>query len=233
MSGPVDPRELCGEDAAAYVLGALEEAEHEAFVAHLRTCPACRDEVAELQTVADALPAAVPQVRAPDRLRGRLMATVRSEAELRRAGSGSAVPRRAPSRWFGMRRLAIPLAAAAAAAALVLALLLTAGGGSSTRVIRAQAPGSAARVSLLVSADRGTLRIAGMPSPAPGRVYEVWVKRSGGPQPTDALFKVSSSGSASVGVPGSLRGVRTIMVTSEPEGGSTVPTTKPVIVANL
>lgn len=233
MSSPLDPREHCGEDAAPYVLGALNDAEHEAFVAHLRTCPACREEVAELQIVADALPAAVPQLQAPDRLRGRLMATVRSEAELRRAGAPKAGSR--PVRRRGIDRRWIAGSLAATAAAVVLAVVLIVGGGSrsGTRVIKAEAPDSTARVSLLVSADHGTLRIADLPRTVPGHVYEVWVKRSGGPQPTDALFTVNSSGAATVDVPGSLRGVRTVMVTSEPEGGSTVPTTSPVIVANL
>ncbi len=232
MSGPVDPREHCGQDAAPYVLGALSEAEHEAFVAHLSTCPACREEVTELQIVADALPAAVTQVQAPERLRGRLMATVRSEAELRRAGepkiASPSRKRRVDRRW-----LAGSLAATAAAGVLAVVLVAGGGSGSSQRVYKAETPDSMARVSLLVSADRGTLRISGMPRTAPGRVYEVWVKRSGAPQPTNALFTVSSSGSATVGVPGSMRGVHTVMVTSEPEGGSSVPTTSAVIVANL
>ena len=45
-----------------------------------------------------------------------------------------------------------------------------------------------------------------MPQTAPRRVYEVWVKRSGAPQPTDALFTVTAAGDATVGVPGSVRG---------------------------
>ena len=40
MSGQHD----CGADAAAYVLGALEPAEAEAFTRHLATCVVCRDE---------------------------------------------------------------------------------------------------------------------------------------------------------------------------------------------
>jgi hypothetical protein len=64
-------------------------------------------------------------------------------------------------------------------------------------------------------------------------VYEVWIKRSGAPQPTDALFTVTAQGDATVGVPGSLDGVKVIMVTSEPLGGSRVPTTSPVIIAHL
>ena len=37
----------CGEDAAAYVLGALEPDEAQAFRAHLAQCAACQKEVAE------------------------------------------------------------------------------------------------------------------------------------------------------------------------------------------
>jgi len=36
-----------------------------------------------------------------------------------------------------------------------------------------------------------------------------------------------------VGVPGSLNGVKVVMVTTEPLGGSKVPTSSPVIVARL
>ena len=52
----------CGEDAAPYVLGALTDEEHEAFLVHLESCAVCRDEVAALSGVASVLPAAVPQL---------------------------------------------------------------------------------------------------------------------------------------------------------------------------
>jgi hypothetical protein len=48
-----------------------------------------------------------------------------------------------------------------------------------------------------------------------------------------ALFTVTTRGDATVGVPGSIAGVKLIMVTSEPLGGSRVPTTSPVIVAHV
>ena len=107
------------------------------------------------------------------------------------------------------------------------------GSGGGTRVIRAQvsAPGASALVA--VSGGRAELRLAGMPQTSPGRVYEVWVKRSGAPQPTDALFTVTAAGRATVGVPGSVKGVNEVLVSSEPAGGSRVPTRTPVIVANL
>jgi len=63
----------------------------------------------------------------------------------------------------------------------------------------------------------------------------VWLKRSasGRALPTDALFTVDAAGAASVGVPGSVSGVREVMVTSEPLGGSRVPTLPALIVARL
>lgn len=74
------------------------------------------------------------------------------------------------------------------------------------------------------------LIVSGMPEPPVGEVYEVWLDRaSGAPQPTDALFTVTRSGDGSVDVPGPLRGVRSVSVTSEPLGGSSSPTSAPVL----
>ncbi len=59
------------------------------------------------------------------------------------------------------------------------------------------------------------------------------MQRGGSPQPTDALFSVSSSGGATVAVPGGVTGARAVLVTAEPLGGSRAPTSPPVIVARL
>ena len=72
-----------------------------------------------------------------------------------------------------------------------------------------------------------------MPQAGAGRVYEVWTKRAGAPAPTDALFTVTGGGKATVAVPGGVSGVKEILVTSEPLGGSRVPTRTPVIVARV
>jgi hypothetical protein len=73
-----------------------------------------------------------------------------------------------------------------------------------------------------------------MPQPAKGKIYEVWLKRGArGPAPTNALFSVSTAGSAAVRVPGDLHGVSEVLVTPEPPGGSAIPTHAPVIVARL
>ena len=73
-----------------------------------------------------------------------------------------------------------------------------------------------------------------LPQLPAGRIYQMWVQRGGAqPVPTGTLFGVTSSGSASVGVPGSLSGVSAVMVTQEPSGGSPAPTTAPLIVARV
>jgi hypothetical protein len=88
--------------------------------------------------------------------------------------------------------------------------------------------------SLLITwLNRGTLHLVASEDYPAGRVYEVWLKGAGAPQPADALFTVSASGDATVGVPGVVPGIREVMVTAEPLGGSRTPTGRPVIVAHL
>ena len=89
-----------GVDVGAYALGALDEHEVEPFRAHLETCAECREELAQLQGVTDSLAIAVPHAQPSADLRGRLMATVRAEAELLRAtGHEADRPVRARSVW--------------------------------------------------------------------------------------------------------------------------------------
>ena len=223
--------EGCGANAAPYVLGALGEDEYEAFVAHLDSCAVCREEVAALQLAADALPVAAPQLRAPTELKEQVMASVREDALRRRRAVSSS------RRSWGLASLAtrpaFALAGAGAVIALLAVLALGGGGAGGGRIVRAQVLAAGARASVRLHARHAELRIAGLPQTAPNRVYEVWVQRSGAPQPTNALFTVTRSGSATVGVPGNIAGAKVNMVTSEPVGGSRVPTRAPVIVAKL
>jgi anti-sigma-K factor RskA len=233
MSGTTPPSEGCGGNAAPYVLGALTEEEHEAFRRHMESCAVCREEVAALQLVTAALPASAPQVSAPPELKRRVMSSVREDVHRRR--SGSARSSRAPIAGRVSRRgaLATAVVAAAVIALAVIAFVPGPGNGGGTRVIRAEVLPAGASASVTVSGGHAVLSIAGMPQSAPGRVYQLWLKRSGGPLPTDALFTVARDGAASVGVPGSVNGVKEIMVTSEPLGGSRVPTLPVVILARL
>lgn len=224
----------CGEcvNAAAYVLGALEDPE--SYREHLASCASCRAQVGELQLAANMLPNAVPPAIASDALRERVLATVRSEAELLHAAGHQADEPPARASRFSWH--APSLAAAGIALAAVLAVAIVIALGSSTpareRVTSAQVAPAArgAHASLRLLDGRGELVVSGMPQPALGRIYEVWLNRGAGmPQPTDALFGVTSRGSGSVGVPSSLHGVREVLVTSEPLGGSSHPTSLPLL----
>jgi anti-sigma-K factor RskA len=238
--------ESCGGNAAPYVLGALTDEEHEVFLVHMESCSVCRDEVAALQVVVSALPAAAPQLSAPPELRRRVMSSVRHDARQRASREASdrvagKEPTRAwrPSLRSGLRwrpSLAAGALAAAAIALAVVALTSSSGtSGSGARVIHAQVLYPHASASLSVGGGHAQLDISDMPQSAPGHVYEVWLKRSpsGRAIPTDALFTVDADGAASVGVPGSVRGIKEVMVTAEPVGGSRVPTLPVLIAARL
>ncbi len=241
------------DDSAAYVLGALTGEEHERFTVHLEGCSDCREEVARLQVAADALPLAAPQMTAPPELKRRVMVAVGGVAgepeaaavgEARDGGevpTGAAEPRvRRPrgarrSAHGSPRRWTLGAVGAVAAAAIVLAVIALAGsgGGGGSRLVRAQVLAPGASASLRVSGGRAELLVNGMPQVPARRTYQVWVQRGGAPQPTDALFSVSGSGGATVAVPGSIAGVRTVLVTAEPLGGSRTPTLPALIVARL
>lgn len=201
-------------DAAAYVLSALEDDEARTFAAHVETCAACRREVARLQGAADALALVVPQLEPPPELRERIMREV--------------LPAVAPA---PRRRLRLrPLFAAAAVAAAVAAAIVVVADGTETRTVTADVTLPGARASLEVADGRGTLRLAGMRNPSGGRVYQVWLVRgTRAPQPTRTLFTVPRDGRATVEIDGSVDGVREILVSAEPAGGSGAPTSAPVI----
>jgi anti-sigma-K factor RskA len=229
--------------AGAYVLGALDEIETAGYEAHLGGCAECRQEVDFLRVATDALPMAAQQFEAPPELKDRIMNVVNSEAQLlRAAGPEADRPAEAPAPWVRGRRRwwsAIPRPALALATAGLLVIGGFAGfelagdGGPAapTRTVVAEVTEPGATASLLVRDQHSTLVAKKLPRAGRGRIYQVWLKRAGkaNPEPTDALFAVRHDGSASVDVPGSLKGVEAVLVTSEPEGGSQKPT-RPVVI---
>jgi anti-sigma-K factor RskA len=227
-----------GVDVGAYALGALDEHEVESFREHLATCAECREELAELQGVTDSLAIAVPHVRPSPELRGRLMAVVHGEAELlRAAGHEADRPVRSRSVWRWRVLPTLAATGALVAGVLIGALALNTGSAPQTRVIQAQVlppAGHDATAALRKVGSHVQLQVTGMPAPALGRIYEVWLQDgSGPPAPTDALFSVTGQGDGTVGVPGDLKGVSKVLVTEEPAGGSLKPTHSPVIIASV
>jgi anti-sigma-K factor RskA len=222
----------CGHDAAAYALGALESEEAIAFRRHMVGCVVCRDEVAALRGVADALPMAAPQMAAPRSVKRRLMTEVRADAKRRRRAAGRRWTRVRPV-WPAHGRPA--MAAGALLAAIALAVgAVELGSGSGPQLVRATVVGGTGTAVLRLSGGHAELAMQRIPAPPPGRIYEVWLKRgTQAPSPTSALFDVTRSGAGAVDVPGDLHGVSEVLVTPEPLGGSLVPTRAPVIVAPL
>jgi anti-sigma-K factor RskA len=215
------------DDVPAYLLGVLTPEETAAFEAEMARNPALRDDVEHLRVAAEALPGSSTQLAPPPELKGRIMAVVNAEAELLRAAGPEADRAPAPA---PRRRWAWWPAGLAGAAAAVVAALLIALGGPGDQVVTA-AKGDAKLIAR--ASGHSTLTAEHLPSPGPGRVYQVWLQREGGkPEPTNALFGVRQDGSASVDVPGNIEDIDTIMVTSEPEGGSKVPSRDPVIIAH-
>ncbi len=225
------------EDAAAYVLYSLSEAEAQAFGEHLRTCTECREEVHALQPVADALGVGVPRVEPPQELTSRIMAAVYAEAK--RFGAFGEEGDRAVRARHPRSRGLVPAFAAVCALGIGLligALAINAPSGEHVEVIRAivVAPGSNATADLRKAGGHVQLIVDGLPAPPAGRIYEVWLEHGAQqPQPTDVLFSVTHTGHGTVAVPGGLQGISHVLVTDEPLGGSLKPTRKPIIVAKI
>jgi len=245
MTTTARDHEHWADSLGAWLLGALPEDEAQGFQAHLAQCPVCTEDATFLQVAADALAASAPQLPAPDALKDRIMAVVHQEAQLL-AAAGPEADRPKPARE---RRRRFSFGGFAWRPALVLPVtlaLLVIGGGAGllierslddARTIPAQIADeratAGARAELRVADGNAVLTGTRLPAPPRGRVYQVWLDRGGEqPEPTSALFSPRRDGSASVSVPGSLKGVRQVLVTDEPEGGSSAPTREPMITVN-
>jgi hypothetical protein len=167
------------------------------------------------------------------------MGVVESEAELlHAAGPESDRPqrRRADRRRVLGGLLARPPLAWGLAAVLLIAAVGAGWLGASalsggTRTVTAQVSGGGT-AKLEVEGDHGRLVAGHLSAPPDGRVYQVWLDKGGkAPEPTDVLFTPSSDGSATADVP-SVDGVKRVMVTDEPAGGSTTPSGKLLLVAS-
>ena len=79
-------------------------------------------------------------------------------------------------------------------------------------------------------ANGGYLLVANVPSPPPGKVYELWTISAGQPRPA-GVFTVDAAGRATHPVAPTRSAVDVFAVTLEPEGGVPAPT-GPVVLAS-
>lgn len=238
--------------AGAYALDALDDAELERFERHLRRCPACTEDVRLMASTATAMAMAVA-AEPPPGLRQRVLTAAAATPQLpplppapERHRHGRPVTR---SIWFP--RLAIGVAAVGVAAAVALAVVTV----STQRrldTVQAQnqaiaavlsAPdaqitaaavsvGGRATVVLSYAQQKMIFTSSGLPALSAAKVYELWFLSTGGarsagllPQPTDGkTAPVLASG---------LSAADKVGVTVEPAGGTSSPTTTPILVMTL
>jgi anti-sigma-K factor RskA len=233
------------DDLAAYMLGALEPGEAAELERHAKGCERCRAEMLWLMPAVQALPEAAERLEPPPELRARVMAEVRADAGERVRPDGGrygeaepGFPQRA-SRWLrglGSGPMGLRPIAGVAAAVLVVAVVAgyAIGGGiggetgesSTSTIVAGHAPGVTAKV--IREGDSGTLKLADVHQLPNDRVLEAWVRREGEIVPVRALFVPDRKGRASTMI-ADMRGVDTVMVTTEPAGGSSAPTSTPIV----
>jgi anti-sigma-K factor RskA len=216
------------DELAAYLLGALEPGEAAELERHLAGCEVCRTELEWLRPAVRLLPESVERVEPPRELRGRLMEQVRSEA-------GSAPEPSRAGRW-GIGGWSLRPVAGLAALVLVAAVAAYAigngdsGGGNATTVVHGHSPGVVAEV--VRDGGSGTLHLANLHQLPSDKVLQAWVERDGRVVSAKTLFVPNQDGTASATID-DMEGVKTVMVTAEPRGGSVQPTLPPIVSVSI
>ena len=224
------------DDVAAYALGALEPAEATELEAHLEDCERCRSELCWLGPAVQVLPEGVERVEPPRRLRESVMTEVRADARHEQATSDS----RGRVGWLDRIRIGSlgwrPIAGLAVVALALVALAgyeigsEESGSGSGSPLVVREETGLVAK--MVPEGDGGTLELANVRELPNDRVLEAWVQREGEVEAVPALFVPDHEGRASTWI-ADMAGVETVMVTSEPEGGSEAPTSDAIVTMSI
>jgi len=235
--------------ADAYALDALDDSERERFERHLRGCPACADEVRRYTEVVTALAMAVA-AEPPPGLRDRVLAGTTITRQL---PPEVAEPRRRPSlpRSPWVPRLATAGAVVGVAAAVTLGVVQVSTQDrlntvqSENQAIAAvlAAPdaqltaakasvGGTATVVLSYSEQKIVFTSSGLPALPSSEVYQLWLigpvnARSAG------LLSEASDGKTSPVLASGLQSDDKVGVTVEPAGGTSSPTTTPILAMTL
>jgi anti-sigma-K factor RskA len=235
--------------SGAYAVNALDSSERAEFEAHLASCTACQEEIANLRETAAMLGATTP-AEPPAALRDRLLREVRTVRPL-----PPEVGAEAPARTDAPNVRRLPLRRRLTALVAAATLLGAAGAGTAIwheattsdqarltvadRVLRA---GDAQRVDLAleggasaslvrsVSQGKAILITRDMPAAPADRVYELWLQTPAGEMVPAGLM---DGGSATVVLEGDATSATAAGITVEPAGGSKAPTTAPIALFDL
>lgn len=224
----------------AYALGALTESERREFKDLLAAHPELQAEIDDLESTANLLALAPQEQEPPPELRRNLLSSI--GAEDAPEAPLEATPRRAG--LFGPAGYAAGALAAVAALAVVGLLVWNVslrgenedlrGEAQSRQTYELQGSGMAQDVRgevVMLGDGRAVLMAEDMPSASEDEVYEAWLLRDGVPEPA-GLFE-PHDGAAALPIEGSVEGADAVAVTLEPSGGSSMPTSEPLLTATL
>jgi anti-sigma-K factor RskA len=221
--------------SGAFALDALSPVEAEQFRRHLEACPACRQEVHELQQVAATMGTA-EATAPPASLKAKVLAAADRMPQLPPRSSGGTVVR--PRRpWTSRLLMAAAAAVLVAAGAVGISQLqgddpdeqLASGvvrvfqaADANTTTVETENGG---RIAVATSPELGEMAVDTDELPAldDEHVYQLWAIRDGAISSVGILEREK-------GVSMELPGPDTeVAITVEPTGGSTQPTTDPIV----
>lgn len=218
--------------SGAYAIDALSEEEARQFDRHLEECPACREEVRELQAAAAKMGAA-EALAPPPALRARVLAAADQMPQL---------PPRVTTRLESVRKRRWSAKLVAAAAAVILAVsggvaVFESQRGDDQSVVVAQVfqagdartktvPTDHGSVTVATSADLGRMavRTDGLRALSGKRVYQLWAVHGGTPTSAGVIEDLKAGAAMALPSEGT-----TVAITVEPHGGSEQPTTAPFV----
>ena len=243
--------EELGDQAAAYVLGALAPAERQVFEAHLAACVPCAAEVRSLALVGLALAQAAPTAEPSAPVRARLLARLSARHVSVHVGWLAAAASVALAVALGGYSLQLRGRVATLQSRLRDATLRSEAGERQMADVRRTAADAQSSLLVLAAPDLARIDLAGQPAaptatarafwsrtrglvftasnlppPPPGRAYQLWVLTAQ-PAPISAgMLTLDANGrvNARFDTPPDLPRPVAMAVTLEPEGGVPSPT---------
>ena len=236
--------------SGVYALDALTGLELDQFEHHLHGCPPCENEVRGFRETATQLAQAVAATP-PIALRERVLAAASVTRQLSPEVREMPRPRMRPAGGPWLPRLAVAVAAAAVAAAVALGVVQ-----SSTQHQLSQAQAENRSVAAVLAAPDARLAVrratvgglatvvasqsrhaliistAGLPALSSGKVYELWFL-AGHTARRAGLLPPPASGRTAPLLASGLQPGDSVALTVEPAGGTSQPTTTPIVAVPL
>jgi len=232
----------------AYALDAVDGPERDRFEHHLRRCRPCGNEVRGLAETATSLAMAVARTP-PPRLKDRVMAAAAVTRQVPPPVDHRRLRRAARSSW--VPRLATAVAAVSVAVAVALGLIQVStqhrldSARAQNQAIAAVLAAPDARIVTQATSAGGTASVvvsraerkivftsAGLPPLTGGKVYQLWL--IGPPRVRSAgLLPLPSAGETAPVLASGLVAGDKLGMTVEPAGGTSQPTTTPILLMTL